>query len=124
VTTARQSKEAFRQAAKLLAGLRCLDAAETASGVILKLSASQMARDGLEAAAARFAESAGQGLGGRALSMAANEDARHSPYRLWWTCRASMSAPVVLSPDETWVSARDLRENAADPMGERELVTA
>lgn len=113
----RTSREAFRQAAKLQAGLACLAGVSSAAGVILKLNASQMVRDGLEAASMGFAECGGARLSGRPLIEAAAAAARQSPYRLWWTCTALDFPPTTLGRDETWVSTRDLRDIAVELAG-------
>lgn len=97
--------------AKLVAFARCLpDAERRRSGVVLTLSSSQAARDGLAAAARSFAQFAGQrGVRGEAAKALAVSIAHMAPTNTWWRPLFERSRPILLGQDDTWKSLSDLR---------------
>lgn len=109
-------RELFVASAKLVAFARCLpDAERHRSGVILTLSSSQAARDGLAAAARSFAQFASQrGVRGEAARVLAISMAHMAPTNTWWRPLFESSRPILLGQDDTWKSLADLRAIASE----------
>lgn len=109
-------RDLFEESAKLVAFARCLpDAERHRSGVVLTLSSSQAARDGLAAAARSFAQFANQrGVRGEAAKVLAVSMAHMAPTATWWRPLFEATRPYLLGEDDTWKSLSDLRATASE----------
>jgi hypothetical protein len=105
----------FIQAARESA-IACNAAAATrcGTGLLLELSPSQLARDGLSIAASRFARSIldEHAINGR-LEEYVRTAASKAPVLTWWKSRTAASRPRKLSEGDVWISAEDVRRYAA-----------